>query len=58
MKVTYLEGNGQDITEKDVQIFVNMQDDEYEPSKFRIKYNVLKEIESVHIDPEYVVIGE
>lgn len=58
VKVTYLEGNGQDITEKDVQIFVNMQDDEYEPSKFRIKYNVLKEVESVHIDPEYVVIGE
>ncbi|WFD10096.1 YbbR-like domain-containing protein [Tepidibacter hydrothermalis] len=58
VKVTYLEGNGRDVSEKDVQIFVNMQDEQVEPSKFRIKYNVLKEVESVHIDPEYVVIGE
>lgn len=58
VKVTYIEGIGKDISEKDVQIFINMQESESDPSKFRIKYNVLNEIENVQISPEYVVIGE
>ncbi|MEJ8555153.1 CdaR family protein [Tepidibacter sp. Z1-5] len=58
VKVTYTEENGKDITEKDIQLFINMQEKDTHPSKFRIKYNVLDEVENVQISPEYVVIGE
>lgn len=58
VKVTYIEENEQDITEKDVQLFINMQEEELNPAKFRIKYNIPIKVKSVQIDPEYVVIGE
>ncbi len=58
VKVTYIEENTQDISEKDIQLFVNMKESESNPAKFRIKYNVLTEIENIQIIPEYVVIGE
>ncbi|WP_099190337.1 CdaR family protein [Tepidibacter mesophilus] len=58
VKVTYIEEEGINIDEKDVQLFINMKEPEGNPSKFRIKYNIPIEVESVQISPEYVVIGE
>lgn len=58
VKVTYIEEDGKVITEKDIQMFVDMKEEQSNPAKFRIKYNVLNEVENVQISPEYVVIGE
>ncbi|KXZ39021.1 YbbR domain-containing protein [Alkalithermobacter thermoalcaliphilus JW-YL-7 = DSM 7308] len=56
VKVVYLEELAGDIDEKDIQIFVNMQDDILETSKYEIKYNIPYPVERVDVVPRYVEI--
>jgi YbbR domain-containing protein len=58
VKVAFLEELKEKITNEDIQLFVNMQENQQIPSKFEIKYNIPYDVESVIITPKYVVIEE
>ncbi|SHH19129.1 CdaR family protein [Tepidibacter thalassicus] len=56
VKVAYLEDLEEKIKEEDIQLFINMQENEGNHAKFKIKYSMPYDVENVEIEPKYVVI--